>query len=285
MKPKLSLSEQLTYCTTRIECTLSEGRCSVGTGFFFRFLEKEDTHIAALITNKHVVAGAREGRFRLHVADASGAPSRSEWFDVTLDDFERRWITCPDDTVDLCILPIAPLFQAAANQGKLIFLTTLDKSLIPTVEELASLGAIEDVVIVGYPIGLWDSINNQPIVRRGSTATHPAMDYEGRREFLIDAACFPGSSGSPVFLYNFGSYSTRDGGTVIGSRVKLLGILHAGPVYTTTGEIVVANIPTAQRAIAVSQIPINLGFVIRAERLLEFEPKLEAIVKIVTRGD
>ena len=28
------------------------------------------------------------------------------------------------------------------------------------------------------------------------------LDFEGRAEFLIDASVYPGSSGSPVFLYN-----------------------------------------------------------------------------------
>lgn len=280
MEQNLSPSEQITYCTTRIECKSIDGQQSVGTGFFYKFLETAGNHIPAIVTNKHVVKGAVEGRFRLHVTDASGKPSKSEWFDVVLDNFEHRWITHPNDNVDLCILPTAPLFQASAKQSKQIFSIALNKALIPSSREIADLGAIEDVIMVGYPIGLWDSANNQPIVRRGSTATHPAMNYEGRQEFMIDAACFPGSSGSPVLLYNFGSYTTRDGGTVIGSRVKLLGVLYAGPMYAATGEIVVVNIPTAQRSMAVSKLPINLGFVIRSERLNEFEPKLEAIIRI-----
>lgn len=52
--------------------------------------------------------------------------------------------------------------------------------------------------MVGYPDGIWDEFNNQPIVRRGITATHPKNDFNGKGEFLIDAVCFPGSSGSPV---------------------------------------------------------------------------------------
>ncbi len=60
--------------------------------------------------------------------------------------------------------------------------------------------------MVGYPVGLWDSVNNMPILRRGSTATLLDWTYEGRQEFVIDAACFPGSSGSPVFKYTVGDY-------------------------------------------------------------------------------
>jgi len=72
--------------------------------------------------------------------------------------------------------------------------------------------------MVGYPVGIWDSANNMPVIRRGITATHPGKDYEGKSEFMIDAACFPGSSGSPVFLFNLGSYPQKAGGIVIGTR-------------------------------------------------------------------
>lgn len=37
----------------------------------------------------------------------------------------------------------------------------------------------------------------------GSTASHPAYNYNNRNEFVIDCACYPGSSGSQVMLYNF----------------------------------------------------------------------------------
>lgn len=65
--------------------------------------------------------------------------------------------------------------------------------------------------MIGYPNGLWDSQNNLPIIRRGITATSVKKDYNGKKEFLIDAAVFPGSSGSPVFIFNEGSYSVPGG--------------------------------------------------------------------------
>lgn len=150
----------------------------------------------------------------------------------------------------------------------------LDETLIPTEQELADLMALEDVLMIGYPNGIWDSTNNMPIFRRGATATHPKLNYEGRKEFVIDAACFPGSSGSPVFLYNEGAWSTRQGANIGGTRIKLLGVLFAGPQYTASGEIRIVNVPTQQRALAFSKIPNNLGFVIRAERLREIQSTL-----------
>jgi hypothetical protein len=88
---------------------------------------------------------------------------------------------------------------------------------------------------------------------------------------LIDAACFPGSSGSPVFLFNLGGYAAKAGGMIIGSRLKLLGILYAGPQHTVEGEIRIVKVPTLDRPVAVSTIPNNLGIVVKARKLDAFE--------------
>lgn len=173
---------------------------------------------------------------------------------------------------------IGPLIQESRQQGSELFLKTLGKELLPSQAEWADFMAIEEVVMIGYPDGIWDGVNNMPIFRRGITATHPNLDYDGKRQFLIDAACFPGSSGSPVMLYNFGTYTDRKGNTVIGTRVKLLGVLFAGPQHTATGEIVMMSVPTTPRPIAVSQIPNNLGLVIKADRLPEFDSVIGSLV-------
>jgi len=57
--------------------------------------------------------------------------------------------------------------------------------------------------MIGYPNGLWDHVNNLPLIRRGITASHPGVDYQiegqnGPGVTVIDMACFPDSSGSPV---------------------------------------------------------------------------------------
>ena len=54
--------------------------------------------------------------------------------------------------------------------------------------------------MIGYPDGIWDSVNNLPVIRKGITATHPHISWNGKTEFLTDIASFPGSSGSPYFL-------------------------------------------------------------------------------------
>jgi hypothetical protein len=279
MTEQLSPSEVLTYSTVRIECKTSNTDVSIGTAFFFEFLKDGNKSVPVLVTNKHVIASAVEGRFLLHSADSSGSPSPGSVITVKLDNFEQRWIEHPNQEIDLCIMPVAPLFVEAKKQARQPFHVSLDPTLIPTIKEMQDLTALEDIIMIGYPIGIWDSKNNMPVVRRGITATHAGTDYEGRQEFMIDAACFPGSSGSPVFLFNSGSYTTKTGSINIGSRIKLLGILYAGPQYTTSGELQIINVPTQQKVIAISHIPMNLGICIKAQQLLKFETILTTLLE------
>lgn len=272
----LSISEQLTYSTVRIECELKNGGMATGTGFFFRFLENPEnqTHIPVVITNKHVIKDALKGRLIITKANEAGEPLDKEHFTVLFDDFESFWKLHPDNDVDLCVMPIAPFVNMAQARGENLYYVSLDKSLLPTEKNKDEFSALEDVLMIGYPNGIWDSVNNMPLLRKGSTATHPVLDYNGKKEIMIDIAAFPGSSGSPVLIFNEGGYRDKKGNFYMGSsRVILLGILYAGPQATAIGEIIMT--PNFQKPIAVSSIPNNLGLIIKAERIIELEKLFE----------
>ncbi len=156
-------------------------------------------------------------------------------------------------------MPIAPLLHDAEKTNTKFFFTTLDKTLIPTASDIEDMVGLENITMVGYPNGLWDRTNNLPIFRKGVLATDYKHNWNGKKEFLIDAACFPGSSGSPVMLFDIGSYQTRKGNFMGSSRIKLLGILYAGPQHTVEGEVKVVLVPTQQKAVSVAGIPNNLA--------------------------
>ena len=277
--PSMLPAEQLTHSTVRIVCTLQDGSGATGSGFFFAFAKTPAQNVPAIVTNKHVIEGAVTGQFSLTLRGANGAPLVGQHIAIKLDNFASRWIHHPDPLVDLCAMPIAPLISEATAKGVSFFFILLDETLLPSDAELADLSALEEILMIGYPNGIWDAANNMPILRRGITATHPNLNYEGRREFLIDAACFPGSSGSPVFLFNTSGWTDRKGNTMMGGiRVKLLGLLYAGPQHTATGEVQIVNVPTQQRVVAVSTIPNNLGLVIKSSRLQELDAILRANV-------
>lgn len=263
-----NISDQLTHSTIRIECKTNSGTCS-GTGFFFNFLVSEDkkSGVLCIVTNKHVINDAIDGT--LIVSCKINNATYHETIHVS--DFKQAWLFHPDPNIDLCIMPFLPIMESLAKQGKQPSIVWFDKSLIPTKEQIDNLTAIEDIIMIGYPDGIWDSINNKPIFRKGITATHPKYNFNGKKEFLIDAACFPGSSGSPVIIFNQGSY-TNGNGIAIGNRLYFMGIMYAGPQHTAIGNIRFAT-PTTH-----TKIPNNLGVVIKAEQLLTFENILEKIV-------
>ena len=270
----LSHSEQLSYSTIRIECQYIDGSSGTGTGYFFLLKEDEaaKTHVPVVITNKHVVKNSKKIRFLFTKANSSNEPLDQEHFDIFFDSSNFPIFNHPEVDVDLCAIPIQPFIEEAKNRGEMLFYIPLNKSILPTKEQVENFSAMEEIIMIGYPNGIWDSKNNKPIFRNGVTATHPNIDYNGKKEFLIDAACFPGSSGSPVFIFNEGGYRDKKGNTYMGqSRIILLGTLYAGPQQTTTGEIQVVDVPTSQKAISVSNIPINLGLIIKSERIIELE--------------
>jgi hypothetical protein len=274
-----SPSELLVYSTVRIECDYKGGEQGTGTGFFFAFARREQIFVPAIVTNKHVVDGAVRGTFHIHLRDASGFPSIQQSDRFVIDSFQSFWIPHPDPTVDLCVMPITGLIEKAKRNGRGLGFIPLEMTLVPTDQEFTQLTPLEEVLMIGYPNGIWDSRNNMPILRRGVTATHPGVEYEGRREFMIDAACFPGSSGSPVILYNTGGYYVPNGSFAIaGTRIQLLGILYAGPQHTVNGELHVVAVPTRQEIQAISRIPNNLGVVIRSSRLRDFDDQFMRLI-------
>lgn len=57
---QLSIYEQLSFCTARIETEDTSGNTYSGTGFFFS-LKVKDKNVPLLVTNKHVVRGMKKG--------------------------------------------------------------------------------------------------------------------------------------------------------------------------------------------------------------------------------
>ena len=268
----MTISEHLAYSTVRIECIGCDGITSTGTGFFFRFNENgKRESIPVVITNKHVIDGARKGTLVFTIAEA-GSPVDTRHLTLHSEMvFEDFWKKHPDSAVDLCAMSITPFITAAKMQETDLYLTFLDCSNIPDKDNYDKLTALEEIVMVGYPDGFWDETNNKPIFRKGITATHPYADYNGTKEFLVDAACFPGSSGSPVIhLIENNVYAGRK--IAVGMpKIILLGILYATLQSTSTGDIYIEKIPTKQKPIVLTGIPNNLGLVIKSERIRELE--------------
>lgn len=271
MEPK-TISEYLMFSTVR----LKTNNGSSGTGFFY-YCNIDDKTYPILITNQHVVNNNRNETvtFYLHLKNENNSPSEN--YKVSS---KCNWIF--HSSKDLCFCFINPLFEEVKQKtGKEVFVIPVDDSIIATPQALEELCAIEELIMVGYPIGLWDEKNNFPIFRRGYTASHPAIDFNKTGIGLVDMACFPGSSGSPIFILNENGYSDKRGNIYLGAkRIMLIGILYAGPQYTAQGELIAAEIPTTnQKVLSATPIMTNLGYYIKTNELQEFKKYIKEINK------
>lgn len=275
-------AEQIMYATVPIEVTRADGKRGSGTGFIYLFMTKDRKGVLdVLVTNKHVIKDAIRGKIRVHLADSSDVEKPSgETHSCVFDNFANLWYPHASMDVDIAVMDGRFLRGMIMKEtGRQMFKRYIGSDMLPSREQLTDLNVVEDIIMAGYPIGLYDDVNNFPIFRSGNTATHPGVDFKGKQEFVIDMACFPGSSGSPVLVANERDYISRvRQARISGGRFLFLGILHSGPLITINGDIEEASIPTSLAAIARSKVMIHLGFVTRSYEVEAAARSLYAIL-------
>lgn len=262
-----SLAENLFFTTVRINTVDKDGVAGSGTGFLFAY-KHQDKEYPFIVTNRHVVADSAKGGITF-IRGKENKPTLGDSFQIDFDNFESHWHGHPDAETDITVTPLVPLVEFMKTQGAEVFYRTIGTDHLPTAEQQKELDAIEEVVFVGYPNGIWDSKNFTPIIRKGTTATPIALDYEGKKKFLIDASVFGGSSGSPVFIYQSGAYATKNGPAKVGTKFFFVGVVAAVYFKTATNDIISLPIPTRTKDVAIDKEMIDLGIVFKAVTVVE----------------
>jgi hypothetical protein len=265
-KPDHAASAYL-YSTVRVETTELDGGTGSGTAFFFEDYKHHDSRPGYLVTNKHVLETALRVRFRCHCGARGFLEDRS----IEIADPASLFSPHPDPSIDLCAISVSHLKMLAGDVLSDVYYCPMSSSAIPSDKESFNYPPLLSVIMIGYPKGLWDEVNNLPLLRRGMTASHPGVDFNGRPEAVIDIACFAGSSGSPVLLNDYNYFGGVD---------KFFGILHAGPTFNEIGEVVIREIPTRHEALSITPLMIHLGFVIKAREVLRLVKHLESMVDV-----
>ncbi|TCN25477.1 S1 family peptidase [Mesobacillus foraminis] len=271
----MDILDQLSKSTVKIHCDNN----SSGTGFFFNFHISANTYVPTIITNRHVMENVRSIKLVFSLNDYfSSSQKIVEKHEINYTNVQNQVIYHSDPDIDLCAIKITPILQFQLDNKMDFEKASLDMSHIPSDEVLENLRFVEDVLMVGYPNGLSDVRNNLPIFRKGFTATHPGVDFEGRPECVIDMAVTPGSSGSPVFIHNSNGYMDRKGNVNIGSeRLIFLGINKAVYTMSTVGEII--EIPSPTRLVTTSNIGINLGIIVKSKAIKDLEKQIIELIQ------
>jgi S1-C subfamily serine protease len=250
---------------------------SVGTGFYYK-VQHPDTNMAKILilTNKHVVKGADYIRFVHSYADSLedldehhqpvGRVDKTEQLPIAPFVFNH-----PNPDIDLCAIDITLIVAPLLNSGKKLRTMILDSSWMVEDGDKNNVRDIEQVLVVGYPRGIWDQHNNMPISRVGNTATHPFAKYQNKQDFLIDVAAFQGSSGSPVFSYEAPMFRQASGAYTPGTKVNLIGVVWGVIESSVEGDLKVVEIPSAMKHVPIMNASLNLALALHAEVIKDLD--------------
>jgi len=257
------ISTQLLFTTVPIWTERADGGVVSATAFIYNVPvpQKQNESVPLLVTNHHVVEGATRALIELIEQEGDG-PARDRRVRAEVDQATiSQWV---DESLDIAAIPIGPLLNQLQSAGRQVFFRSVTPKLVPSDAAWNDLAAMEEIVFIGYPRGLRDEKNANPLIRRGITSTPVWNDFQGEPAFLIDAGVFPGSSGSPVFIVNQGAYPTRDG-LVVGTRVLFLGVITETMLDSTTS----------------AEVYLGLGKVVTSRALKTF---LEKTVRSLLEG-
>jgi hypothetical protein len=243
--------EQVFFTTVRITISQRSGEgASIGTGFIFQAPLNDDQNRTAilLISNKHVYGDTNQKiALNFHRRDPNDAarPLLGQTKSLEADEFSSVYSEHSDPDVDLACLNISIISQPDQE----IFYKNLYPDMLSDFQEPDFLPG-KEVWFVGYPENRYDIAHNLPILRKGSIGSVPKVDFNGRKQMVIDAQVFPGSSGSPVF-------------TVLGGKYKLIGVV----TETMTRHQQLQAIPVGVAA-GVQQV-LGLGIILKATLVKE----------------
>lgn len=266
-------SMQIVATTVKL-VELKDGRKGrMGTGFIFNYADTAASRKLVIVTCGHVIRGVDD--LKMTVSAIKGSSRRV--IDVVLHGVQNLTRYHPDEAADLCVVSIDGVIDSLVKTDQVVISQcAFSKDCIPTAREELGLSAFQDVVMLGYPIGLMDEVNNLPVARKGMTATPFAYDFAGKSEFMLDIACFHGSSGSPVLVVDeTTSYSGDDRSVETKlNRLFLLGIAKQNRSEVSlvcerdgwSGELT-PTIPV--RAVL---DPANIAVCTKSKLLLDIEP-------------
>jgi len=253
------------------------------TGFFYEELAAEDPNRKGyywrevketwIVSNRHVFLPEIEGKES--IPDLITFPMRKivgnglQWDTITLkhDDIKQRLKLHKDSTVDVAILRIGGLVTKRIQSDE----NYMSWSAV-SVDDLPQNCGIpaqvaDDVIIIGYPRGFYDTHNLFPIVKSGMVASRWGMRFKNKPVFLIDAKLFPGSSGSVVLSKPITSIVTD--GPMAGSKeahFAFLGV-YSGEPYLQEEPIELDDITITRK------YSFNLGTVWYAELVVDIVNK------------
>jgi len=253
-----NMTKQLIMSTVKI-VSYSKKFISSGTGFVFLH-EKNGKKRYFVVTNKHVIKDADHGEMVFHEGvRVNGKMMPKESSGIIMPFSKNDFWGNHNENIDIAVMNITPIYNLNLES---LYIMAITNNIRPSeIDKNNLISPIEDILFIGYPDGRWDSKNLLPIARKGITATPYYIDYEGEKKFLVDASVFPGSSGSPVFIYHAGTHLDNTGNMQIGEQLFFIGIIAQYIEKTKKGDLLEEILPSSiHKYVNIGQA-LNLGIV------------------------
>lgn len=164
------------------------------TGFFYERAEQ-----LYLVTNRHVVRDdqkrIRPEALRVTVHTDAHDMRKVLTADVPLyQRGERRWHVPHQENNRRIDIAVVELDQQQFRKFPAIR-SLSKKNFLP---EHVVISPGENLMVVGYPRALRDTVHHLPIVRNATVSSAYGVPFNGDPLFLVDSSLHPGMSGSPV---------------------------------------------------------------------------------------
>jgi hypothetical protein len=208
-----------------------------------------------LVTNNHVLPSeGQECRISMRIALASGQGSALSTVAIPIVGINGKYLSTigRSKEADVAALNVTPDIAMAHMDLSKKFIFTTQLGTKERLKDDAGLVG-DDVYILGYPAGIFDEENVEPIWRIGTIATDPRRGFsfnellrkqwklpEHLNGFLIDSQIYPGSSGSAVVLKPSATSFGAGGVAVGGNRYVpyVLGIVSGSiPIVDFDGRV------------------------------------------------
>ncbi|MDB5899926.1 MAG: hypothetical protein JWP22_1132 [Ramlibacter sp.] len=165
------------------------------TGFFF---EREGRLF--VVTSRHVVIDAPSNHHpdRIELTLHLDPVDLTRYTAVSVPLYEKqksRWRQGRDSggEIDVAVLEVD---RAALPPGAVLRAFTLAHMQAT----LAEIGIGKPLLVVGFPLGFFDTIHQLPVARTGAVASAFGVRFQGEGFFLTDARIHRGASGAPVVV-------------------------------------------------------------------------------------
>lgn len=184
--------------TVQIDQPQGAGQGEYATGFLVNDPAPDGTPRTVLVTAAHVFdkmpgQQVRLG-YRFQGADGSWTLSRQPL--LVRDGPRPLWVRDPVQDVAAMVIKAPPEFaRAAIPLAWLADETTFDKAGVRPGDEM---------IVLGFPLGLSANDAGFPILRIGRVASWPLTPVLRYQSFVIDFRFAPGNSGGPVFVASDG---------------------------------------------------------------------------------